>query len=234
MIYVAPTSPRPVVFSDNATLSNRYFTIEALVVQTGANKTFTLPTPTRELAGKATWFSNYSTGSLTLSGAFTSGTSYVIDPKTTQLVVVLPVGASTYKWHVVASVGYTPWTAFTDGGTISYGTNGTETFVFTTAAPASPTTVYRYRVIGRTVDVAIYLSSNDGSGGVPVSVKLPVAPKDNSALTSVVCNQLVNTTWASKVAYIDTSTSRITIVGGSTCTDDAPMALSITATYEVS
>jgi hypothetical protein len=105
MIYQAPTNPRPVVYSDSATLYGRHFTIESLIVQSGANKTFTLPTACRELAGKPTWFVHNGTGTLTLSGAFPTGSSHVMDTKSTLMVVCLPVTSSTYKWHGIGSGG---------------------------------------------------------------------------------------------------------------------------------
>ena len=89
------------MFADSATLSGRHFTVESLLVVTAASKTLTLPTPTRALAGKASYVVNYSTGTLTLSGAFVGGSSFSVDTKQTVLLVTLPVAARTYKWAAI-------------------------------------------------------------------------------------------------------------------------------------
>lgn len=98
MIWFGTGSPKPIVYTDNATLKSRHFSVEQLLVASVASKTYTLPTPIKDLAGKPTWFVNNSTGSQTLSGAFVGGSSETILTKTMICLMVLPVSPGVYKW----------------------------------------------------------------------------------------------------------------------------------------
>ena len=98
MIWFGTGSPKPIVYTDSATLKSRHFSVEQLLVASVASKTYTLPTPIKDLAGKPTWFVNNSTGSQTLSGAFVGGSSETVLTKTMICLMVLPVSPGVYKW----------------------------------------------------------------------------------------------------------------------------------------
>jgi len=153
MIYLPTGQPRPVIFSADATLKSRHFTVEQLLVIDTAAVTLTLPTPTRELAGKASYVLNSSDGEVTLSGAFPQSTSScVLDSKTACILVALPTASSTYKWNAIgvssALTGMAEMIADTVGSMVSSNTeslisvvyqDADNTLDFTVDCTATPT-----------------------------------------------------------------------------------------------
>lgn len=227
-------NPRPVVYSDSATLKGRHFTVESLIIQTGSGKTFTLPTPTKDLAGRPTYFCNDGSGNLTLSGAFVAGSSYVIATKLTSAIVCLPTRSGTYKWHsggIGSSLAlgpsswgtsYVAWTAYTP------------TLVFTTADPGSITKIGRYSRVADICTFNVEFSSADGNDGVPVSISLPLTSSNIAADRPLSSIQLVNTTYSNPLAYIASGAATVlNFRAASTCTNAVACKISVTGEFEV-
>jgi len=221
MIDTLPTNPRPVMFADSATLTGRHFLVESLLVVTVASKTLTLPTPTRDLAGKASYIINYSTGSLTISGAMTSGSSATMLTKTIVQCVCLPVAADTYKWHLVGLTSAVAGLqeiiedyldrvlqAGTNTGlTITYGDAGnTESIAINYAASATATATTSTSVTG-SADTA---SRGDHQHGQGVHTHASATTGGTLPLTSIVASL----SWAAWTAtpVFTTATPSSTIV----------------------
>ncbi len=98
------TNPVAKVFSTNATLYGRDLTTRDYthwVIDT-AGVVLTLPTPTKDLAGKIQGVINASDGIATLSGAFAGGaSSALMESKDACLLVCLPTSTGTYKWVAI-------------------------------------------------------------------------------------------------------------------------------------
>jgi hypothetical protein len=225
MIFFTTGLPRPVIFSASATLKARHFAVEQLLVASAAGITLTLPTPIRELSGKASYIVNSSSGKITLSGDFnTSRMAETLEPGSSVLLVILPTGASTYKWHIL---GGKPQAWLTWTPTLSWGT-----------ATPTVTTVARYRYVGNAVEFVLDITTEDGAGGVFQSATLPVTPADIDAYVPVRATCLVDTTYSAPILEIDAANgtagnrklyARETIA----FTDDKSCRLSITGRYEV-
>jgi hypothetical protein len=109
----------------------------------------------------------------------------------------------------------------------------TPTLTWTTGTPSSITTIARYTIIGNTVFFNIYISSADGNAATALKISLPVSPKDNNSLISVTSQQLVDTTWANRIAYIDDDDGNgIQFRDFATCTDNLAVAVIVTGQYE--
>jgi hypothetical protein len=110
--------------------------------------------------------------------------------------------------------------------------------VWSDAAPASVTEVYRYRRIGDTVEFKADLSGADGDGKTLTSISLPVTPADVNMQIACASYQLINATWTQAFAYVDaedgTAGNRILKFRNSLeCTDGAAFRYIVSGSYEV-
>ena len=158
MIWFGTGSPKPIVFADRATLKSRHFSVEQLIVASVATKTYTLPTPIKDLAGKPTWFVNNSTGSQTLSGAFVGGSSATVLTKTMVCLMVLPVSPGVFKWFAfgVTSVVAGLQEVVEDyiGGLFAAGTDTGLTITYDDAGNAVNAAV-AYGAVGDITDIGV-------------------------------------------------------------------------------
>jgi len=225
MIFFTTGLPRPVIFSASATLKAKHFAVEQLLVASTAGITLSLPTPIRELSGKASYIVNSSSGKITLSGAFnTSRTAETLEPGSSAILVILPTGASTLKWHIL---GGKPQAWLTWEPSVSWGT-----------ATPTTTTVARYRYIGNAVEFILDISTTDGAGGVFQSATLPVTPADIDAYAPVQATCLVGAIYTTPALEIDAADAtagnrKLYARDVITFTDNTSCRLSITGRYEV-
>lgn len=112
--------------------------------------------------------------------------------------------------------------------------NWTPTLTWTTATPASVTTVARYITIGNTCFFNFMCTSADGNAATQLSISLPVAAKDNNSFISFTAQELVDTTWSNPLAYLDDDSGGITFRIFSVATDTKTVTVVVTGQYEVS
>lgn len=75
--------------------------------------------------------------------------------------------------------------------TASAWSDWTPTLTWTTANPTTPTTIARYKLIGKTCFFAVQISSTDGNGATGLRFTLPATPKNIGANVPVNSQTLI-------------------------------------------
>jgi hypothetical protein len=111
--------------------------------------------------------------------------------------------------------------------------NWVPTLTWTTADPASVTTVARYAIIGNTCFFNFMTTSADGNAATQLSISLPIAAKDNNSIIAFSGYQLVNTTYSNPICYLDDDSGGITFRSFSTATDAQTVTVVVSGQYEI-
>jgi phage minor structural protein len=112
----------------------------------------------------------------------------------------------------------------------------TPTLTWTTATPASITTLAKYKCMGNICYFSIYITSSDGNGATNLTITLPVYTEPDDSYVSFSAQQLVNTTWANRIAYTNCSAADsyyIRFRDFATCTDGQTVSVIVSGFYEV-
>jgi hypothetical protein len=106
---------------------------------------------------------------------------------------------------------------------------------WTGTPPGSITTVARYTLLDTyTVLFNVYITSPDGNGATDLTISLPVTPKDNNSYMPVSAHQLVDTTWAKRIAYIeDDSGDDVKFRDFAACTNAKTCTILVQGLYEI-
>ncbi len=98
-----PTRIVEKIFADSATIKNQDFYLWNRAVVTAASKTLTLPTPVAGLKGMEMWFTNASTGNLSVActnGFLRDEDSMTVASKQEIKIECVYIGGTSYRWVV--------------------------------------------------------------------------------------------------------------------------------------
>ncbi|MCK9591886.1 MAG: hypothetical protein M0Q91_07750 [Methanoregula sp.] len=114
----------------------------------------------------------------------------------------------------------------------------TPTLTWTTADPASITTVARWKKIGNVVFFHIDISSADSNACSDLTISLPADPVDNNDRTALASIQKAGAggvTYSNPLAYIDmdSASKLIKFYAFTTGTDGQAIAIIVSGSYEV-
>jgi len=127
-------------------------------------------------------------------------------------------GAWTAWLKVIQGIEWTAWTP---------------ALTWTTADPASITTIARYKTQGKICFFNFMCTSADGNDASQLSISLPAAAKDNNSMISFSSQQLVDATWTNPLAYLDDDSGGITFRNFAVATDTKTVTIIITGQYEI-
>lgn len=109
------------------------------------------------------------------------------------------------------------------------------TLVWSTATPASLSTVARYCQIGKTVFFTIYLNSTDSNATTNLTITLPVTAKDNTANVAISGLEIAGaagTTYYNPIAWLWQNTSMIYFGAFTAGTDGQRICINVSGMYE--
>lgn len=108
------------------------------------------------------------------------------------------------------------------------------TLTWTTGTPeGSVVTKARYKIVDGVCYFNFYYSATDGNAATALTITLPVPPKDNDSVISLIAQEKSDTTWSDPLAYIDDGATTIAFRSLTTIADTKAVIVMVTGSYEI-